>query len=530
MTEGINAQVSAVNTETFGPPDAPSWRERWANRRRLPLRVTLVAAMLALVAAALLVIGVAGSTLLQRYLLNRVDNQLRTTVSSVETSLLRSQTVFPESIARSSPVGSFYLAVADPNGNLVPGSDVFPRPGETKMPSPRLSELTRTFAAQHDQKPFTVDSVSGSRHWRVVVVALPSNNGSLAVAFPLDDVKSTVNRLIVIDAAVSAIVLALLAGLGYFLVRGSLRRLVEVERTAEAIAAGDLTQRVAVEDNHTEVGRLGTSLNTMLGQIEGAFRAQERSEQNARISEERMRRFVADAGHELRTPLTSVRGFAELYRLGAVTDEADLSRVMKRIEDEASRMGLLVEDLLLLARLDQQRPLEQKPVELLAIATDTVTDMHSLHPERPVRLLTDPVGEPPVVIGDEGRLRQVLGNLLGNAITHTPAQTPVRVRVATEGPFAVMEISDDGPGMRPEDTARVFERFFRADPSRVRSSGGSGLGLSIVAALVAAHGGTVDVRSALGIGTTFTVRIPLAGALRPAGPPMPVGSHPGPTA
>ncbi|MCW2548616.1 MAG: Two component sensor protein histidine kinase, partial [Mycobacterium sp.] len=384
--------------------------------------------------------------------------------------------------------------------------------------------------ASHNGNAFTVQSTTGSRRWRVYIVALPNNNGSLTVAFPLDDVNNTVNRLIVIDLVVSLIVLALLAGIGYFVVRGSLRRLVEVERTAEAIAAGDLSRRVAFEDDHTEVGRLGTSLNTMLGQIEGAFRAQERSEQNARISEERMRRFVADAGHELRTPLTSVRGFAELYRLGAVTDEADLARVMKRIEDEASRMGLLVEDLLLLARLDQQRPLERKPVELLAIATDAVTDLHALHPERPVRLLTDPIGEPPVVIGDEGRLRQVLANLLGNAVTHTPEQTPVRVRVAAEGPFAILEVSDDGPGMRPEDTARVFERFFRADPSRVRSSGGSGLGLSIVAALVAAHGGTVDARSAVGVGTTFTVRIPLAGAQRPAAPPVPVGSHPGPTA
>jgi two-component system, OmpR family, sensor kinase len=507
-------------------PQPPSWRKRWQHRRRLPLRVTLVGSMLALVTAALLVIGIAGSTLLQRYLLNRVDNQLRATANSAVQTLR----VNLESIARSSPVGSFYIAQADSQGQLTQFSQVYPRPGEPAPAPPKLSPLTQSFANVHNGNAFTVGSTSGTRHWRVYVVSLGGDNGSLTFAFPLDDVNSTVNRLIVIDAVVSLIVLALLAGIGYFVVRGSLRRLVEVERTAEAIAAGDLSRRVAVEDDHTEVGRLGTSLNTMLSQIEGAFRAQEQSEQNARISEERMRRFVADAGHELRTPLTSVRGFAELYRLGAVTGEAELSRVMKRIEDEASRMGLLVEDLLLLARLDQQRPLEQRPVELLAIATDAVTDLHALHPERPVRLLTDPVGEPPVVIGDEGRLRQVLANLLGNAVTHTPAQTPVRVRVAAEGPFAVLEVSDDGPGMRPEDTARVFERFFRADPSRVRSSGGSGLGLSIVAALVAAHGGTVDARSAMGVGTTFTVRIPLAGAQRPAAPPVPVGSHPGPAA
>jgi two-component system OmpR family sensor kinase len=520
MTADISATVHAEPRAAALPPP-PSWRQRWQDRHRLPLRVTLVAAMLALVTAALLVIGVAGSTLLQRYLLSRLDTQLRATASS----LVRGSSVLGD-LARNSPVGTFYVGVADGSGNTV-GGGIVSRPGEPSPSGPSLPAVTLAYAQKHAGAPFTVESRSGGRHWRVYIFSV-GNVQTVAVAFPLDDVNSTVDRLIMIDAVVSLIVLALLAGLGYFVVRGSLRRLVEVERTAEAIAAGDLSRRVAVADDHTEVGRLGTSLNTMLGQIEGAFRAQERSEQNARISEERMRRFVADAGHELRTPLTSVRGFAELYRLGAVTDEADLSRVMKRIEDEASRMGLLVEDLLLLARLDQQRPLEQKPVELLAIATDTVTDMHSLHPERPVRLLTDPVGEPPVVIGDEGRLRQVLSNLLGNAITHTPAQTPVRVRVATEGPFAVLEISDDGPGMRPEDTARVFERFFRADPSRVRSSGGSGLGLSIVAALVAAHGGTVDARSALGVGTTFTVRIPLAGAQRSAAPQVPVGSHPDP--
>jgi two-component system OmpR family sensor kinase len=241
-----------------------------------------------------------------------------------------------------------------------------------------------------------------------------------------------------------------------------------------------------------------------------------------------MRRFVADAGHELRTPLTSVRGFAELYRLGAVTDEAELARLMKRIEDEAVRMGLLVEDLLLLARLDQQRPLEHRPVELLGLATEAVADLHDLHPEHPVQLVTNPYGEPPIVMGDESRLRQVLGNLLANAVTHTPDGTHVRLKVASSGPFALLEVSDDGPGMRPEDAARVFERFFRADPSRVRSSGGSGLGLSIVAALVAAHGGHVDVDSTYGKGTTFTVRLPLAGSFRPPPPPPAMSVTPGP--
>jgi two-component system OmpR family sensor kinase len=503
-----------------------SFRESFRHRRRFPLRVTLVAAMLGLVTVALIVIGVAGSSLLQRYLLDRVDSQLRPLANQA----FQSAQGNPAGIGRYNvyPGGGLYVAGTDGSGDF---SFRVIAPS-TSTPLPKLGAVTSTDVVKHNGHPFTVGSASGSRQWRVLELQTADGGQNITVALGLDDVNNTVNRLIEIDAIVSAIVLLLLAGVGYVMIRRSLRRLVEVERTAEAIAAGDLARRVMVADDHTEVGKLGTSLNTMLGQIEDAFHAQERSEMNARASEERMRRFVADAGHELRTPLTSVRGFAELYRMGAVADEAELARVMKRIEDEASRMGLLVEDLLLLARLDQQRPLEHQPVDLLAIATDAVTDLRALHPERDLRLITSPDGDPPVVMGDEGRLRQVLGNLLGNAFTHTPEGTHVRLSVAAEGPFAVLAVGDNGPGMRPEDAARVFERFFRADPSRVRRSGGSGLGLSIVAALVAAHGGSVEVDSKEGVGTTFTVRLPLANAVRPTGPPAPpvgVASHPQPS-
>jgi two-component system, OmpR family, sensor kinase len=480
--------------------------------------VTLVAAMLSAVTVALIVIGVAGSTLLQRYLLDRVDSQLHTTANQV---IRNPNNLNQDSGGRYGvyPGGGLFVAASDSQGTSL-GQLIFPT---DSTPAPKLPSITAANVAQHNGNAFTVGSISGSRQWRVLELFLQTPSGTQNI---------TVNRLIMIDVIVSAIVLVLLAGVGYFMVRSSLRRLVEVERTAEAIAAGDLSRRVSVADDHTEVGRLGTSLNTMLGQIEDAFHAQERSEMNARASEERMRRFVADAGHELRTPLTSVRGFAELYRMGAVADEAELARVMKRIEDEAARMGVLVEDLLLLARLDQQRPLEHQPVELLDLATDAVTDLHALHPERDLRLITNPDGEPPVVMGDEGRLRQVIGNLLSNAYAHTPPDTQVRLSVAAEGPFAVLAVGDNGPGMRPEDAARVFERFFRADPSRGRSSGGSGLGLSIVAALVAAHGGAVEVQSDEGVGTTFTVRLPLADAVRPPQPPSPpvgAASHPQPS-
>jgi two-component system OmpR family sensor kinase len=220
-----------------------------------------------------------------------------------------------------------------------------------------------------------------------------------------------------------------------------------------------------------------------------------------------MRRFVADASHELRTPLTSIRGFAELYRQGAVQSPEDVARILRRVEDEAARMGLLVDDLLLLARLDQQRPLEQRPVDLLALATDAVQDARAVDPGRPVAVQV--VGSPPgPVTGDEARLRQVVGNLVTNALNHTPPGTPVLVSVGGEPGWAVLAVTDRGPGLAPEDADRVFERFYRADASRTRAAGGTGLGLSIVAALVAAHGGRVDVESAPGRGATFRVRLP----------------------
>jgi two-component system OmpR family sensor kinase len=346
----------------------------------------------------------------------------------------------------------------------------------------------------------------------VLARPLPDGSGTVVVALSLDDVDDTVGKLLLITAVVSSAVLLLLAVGGYLVVRSSLRPLVEVEHTAEAIAAGDLSRRVPDRDPRTEVGRLGRSLNAMLGQIESAFHARQESEAGARRSEERMRQFVADASHELRTPLASIRGFAELYRQGAVPEQSDVDRVMRRIEDEAVRMGLLVEDLLLLARVDQQRPLEYAPVDLLAVASDAVHDAKAVAPDRSIVLELLPSDRPPVVPGDDARIRQVAANLVSNALTHTPPDAAVRVRVGTLAgaePRAVLEVSDDGPGLAAEEAARVFERFYRADPSRTRSSGGTGLGLSIVAALVAAHGGTVDLRTEPGSGAVFRVLLPL---------------------
>jgi two-component system OmpR family sensor kinase len=241
----------------------------------------------------------------------------------------------------------------------------------------------------------------------------------------------------------------------------------------------------------------------MLAQIEQAFRERE-------ASEDRLRRFVADAGHELRTPLTSVRGYAELFRHGADQRPDDLALAMRRIEEEASRMGVLVDDLLLLARLDQGRPLEREPVDLRHVTGDLVTDAQRLHPEWPLEF--DEAGDPLVVTGDDLRLHQAIGNLLANCRAHTPAGTALTVRLSSRDAMAVVEVADKGPGIDPEIAGRVFERFVRADDSRARASGGSGLGLAIVSSIVEAHGGRVELDTEVGKGSTFRLLIPLAPA------------------
>jgi two-component system, OmpR family, sensor kinase len=315
----------------------------------------------------------------------------------------------------------------------------------------------------------------------------------------LNDVDDTLHRLVLVEGAVTAAVLAALALLALWLVRDALRPLREIEHTAGAIAAGDLTQRVERADDRTEVGRLGTALNAMLGQIESAFRARE-------VSEQKLRRFVADASHELRTPLAAVRAYAELFTRGADRRPDDLARSMAGIERESERMSLLVDDLLLLAHLDEGRPFEPEKVQLDDVVREAVDSARAVDPEREIALETEPL----VVLGDHDRLRQIVDNLLGNVRAHTPDASPVHVTLARANGDARIEVADSGPGLSDDDLDRVFERFYRADDSRSRSTGGVGLGLSIVAAVAAAHGGTVDVRSGPDGGAVFRITLPLA--------------------
>jgi|KBSMisStandDraft_5_1062788.scaffolds.fasta_scaffold99661_2 two-component system OmpR family sensor kinase len=520
----------------------------------MPLRVRLIAAMVALVAAALAAISIGGISVLRGYMIGQADNQLQALASHSAPYVFESLTSNDQQgRALEQAIGW----VEDGRVHWVFSPAAFSgRPGATAaLPNPDVP-TSASWLDTHQGVPVTEPAASGDRLYRVVAYThtfdLPDGPVSLNVISAVDvtSVYRTIGHLISIDLIVSLIVLTVLAIVGAALVRRSLRPLVEIEQTAQDIAAGDLSRRVPEWDERTEVGRLGRSLNSMLDQVESAFRDRADSEAAARRSEVRMRQFVADASHELRTPLTTIRGFAELYRQRGGLENgangiprADLDRIMRRLEQEASRMGVLVEDLLLLARLDQQRPLDTRPVDLLTLAADAVHDARVMAPQRSINLTVEP-GAAPIVLGDDVRLRQVIGNLMSNALVHTPDGTPVEVRIrpgtpdgeragppvpsgtVPQGqasaprsgvpgaprrwPTVQVEVADHGPGLTPEQADRVFERFYRADQARTRQAGGTGLGLAIVSALVTAHGGTVTAEPTPGGGATFRIVLPLA--------------------
>lgn len=403
---------------------------------------------------------------------------------------------------------NFYVGAVDSTGAvqtvLTPGF------GDADRPLPKISAKTALAAITATRaEPFTVGSVTGGGRWRVIAASGPPGSGGFLIALSLHDVSTSLARIERVEIVVTAAILAILALVTFFVLHLGLRPIKRMTQTATAIAAGDLSHRVPDVAAGTEAGELGAALNTMMTKIEGAF--DERA-----ASEARLRQFIADASHELRTPVTTIRGYAELYRSGGLDDAEELAQAMRRTEQESVRMGSLVDDLLLLARLDQGRALEAGSVDLGVLAVDAVSDARAVDPARPV---TASVAEGVAVEGDEGRLRQVVANLVGNALVHTPPGTPVRVRVTRNGTDAVLEVHDDGPGMAEPVATRAFERFYRADPARSRHAGGSGLGLSIVKAIVQAHGGTVGIESGAGAGTSVRVTLPLRGPAGNSGTP-----------
>src|SRR6266540_3288312 len=484
--------------------------------RLISLRARLVLGVIVLAALGLAIADVATYTSLRSFLFHRTDSTLRAAHPIVEGNVFGSSRGNGPGPGRG-PVGAGapgvdYVEVRTLSGRVVESGPVF-QFGEEETPAPPKfpSDITLPATADSEQDRvtyFTVPAQSGDGRYRVrAAIERQFSNRILLMASSLSGVDGTLHRLVLIELLVTGAVLAALAALGLWVVRLGLRPLRAIEGTAEAYAAGDLSQRVEHADERTEVGRLGLALNAMLGQIEAAFKAREASEQ-------KLRRFVADASHELRTPLAAVRAYAELFTRGAKQRPDDLARSMAGISRESERMSILVEDLLLLARLDEGRPLEQQPVQLHEVVSEAVETAHTVDPSRPISLDAEPL----VVLGDHDRLRQIVDNLLSNTRAHTPGDARVLVTVGREDGTAVIEVADEGPGMSEEELERVFERFYRADPTRARATGGVGLGLSIVAAVAEAHGGSVAARSEPGRGTTFRIVLPLSGQDGPAKP------------
>ncbi|SEH01689.1 two-component system, OmpR family, sensor kinase [Nonomuraea solani] len=467
--------------------------------RGLPLRIKLIASMLALLGFGMTFIGLVSVSVLHGYLLDRVDSQLTLLGARMDKKVRSDWRKDLETADRPILIESDAIAlVREPGRDFVPmltHRDVDLKPKPVLAPSP-------------GDEHYTAPALSGGGEWRVLENV--TQRRTLVVAVDLEEVDAITRRLVLIELLGGGGILLILAVVGVTIVRRSMRPLGQIERTAEAIAAGDLGRRVPDGDPRTEVGGLARSLNGMLAQIEAAFTARSESEAAARRSEDRMRQFVGDASHELRTPLTSIRGFAEYARQNPGADPAEL---MQRVEKAAGRMSVLVDDLLLLARVDQQRPLQMQPVDMLALAADAVQDARILAPDRLVKL--DVVGGAALIVsGDEVRLRQVISNLVTNAIVHTEPGSPIIVRAGASTDRLFIEVVDTGPGLTPEQVERVFERFYRADSARSRRRSaedrGSGLGLAIVRALVLAHGGTVTLESSPGNGSTFRVELPLA--------------------
>jgi two-component system, OmpR family, sensor kinase len=474
----------------------------------------LVGISTVLLAVGLILTGVTATTLLQRNLVQQVDDKLRTEgVQLVNASL--------NSYPGDGPPTDYYATVTQAGETwtlFTPRPDVLEDKG-----TPDLPALTYEEAEARGGEPFTVSSDTGSS-WRAVAFPADNVRAVVTIALPLADVTETVRSMVLVLLLSGAVILLAGVFVGRWAVRRSLRPLTHIEQTAAAFAAGDFSQRVPAAPASTEVGRLGEALNGMLAQIEQAFAVRT-------ASEARMRRFVSDASHELRTPLATIRGYGELYRMGALTTTDQVDDTMGRIESSATRMGGLVEDLLSLARLDEKRQMHRGAVDLTVVAADAVSDLHALDPSRAARLVplvADGPSGPAVVEGDEAHLRQVVANLVGNVVQHTPPGTAVEIAVglAEQGsdepsagpapvpgrPVGVVEVRDHGPGIDPEHAARVFERFYRVDASRGRDSGGAGLGMAIVAAIVTAHDGRVDLSQTPGGGTTVRVEIPAMAA------------------
>lgn len=478
----------------------------------MSLRARLLLIVVVLAGGALIGVNVVTYTALRSFLIDRDQEQLVQAVGGVDRQLQADAALSDRRLgsagfvtappvsagARGSEPGT-YGALLDATGNTVRTLQL--RDGDTVRPPPKLPADIKALADRR-ATPIEVDAVSGPGRYLLVARHAAAGGGQVVVAaVPMDAVDAILDRLQIIEVLVTFVALVLIAVLGAWAIRASLRPLDRIGRTATMIAAGDLTQRVELTNERTEVGRLSVALNAMLAQIERAF-----SEREA--SEGRMRRFLADASHELRTPLTSIRGYAQAFRLGAADDPEDLARALGRIEHAAERMGVLVDDLLLLARLDAVRHVTGAPVDLAAVVDDACGDIRMTAPER-VITFRGPAEGSVTVMADADQIYQIVDNLLRNALVHTPPEAAIDVAVRQEDGVGVLTVRDHGPGLPEGGEAHVFERFWQADASRGDRQG-AGLGLAIVHAIVTAHSGTVGAANAPDGGAVFTIRLVLA--------------------
>jgi len=479
----------------------------WSLRSRISLGVVALAAF------GFIASGLVAQSALKGYLTTQVDHELEAITGGTLPRIVQAGIAHetfesahdddhentPAATAPNSPLQRIptttSLTLLDPTGQIVGGLG-----GDLNKASitDYVKGLLPAEVASHGDKPFTIEA--NGADFRAVARSLPGNAGTLVAAQSLEELDNTVNKLGYLFFFISLILLILMAIAARAVVTVGLRPLEDAETTAEEITAGNLSARMPDAASGTEVGRLVTTLNTMLARVEEAFAV--RTE-----SENKLRRFVADASHELRTPITAIRGFAELHRQGAVTGEAETKQLIARIEGESKRMGSLVEDLLLLARLDQAREMDSKPVDIVSVVADAVASAQVSGPEHPITLIT-PNAEL-FMLGDEVRIHQVIANLLANARAHTPDGTPIAVMITSNESEVSISVADKGPGLSEIDQQHIFERFYRADGSRARTGDdGSGLGLSIVDAVMRAHGGKVSVDSELGNGSKFTLTFP----------------------
>jgi two-component system OmpR family sensor kinase len=487
----------------------------------MSLRARLLIGLVALVTAGLVTVGAVTYTEQRSFLLQRIDQEASAAIPKISShfaGLGDGGRPPPRPAGAPAGFGGGHGGPDDHQPPSVPTSTYTERldaaghllgaytPSGPTLAAPKLPSRIPLSSAGH-LRPITVSSVGSSGlHYRVISVADGDQHGTTVIAIPLREIDDTLSSLLEIEGLVGGGVLLALIGLAWWMIRIGLRPLDRMGATADAIAAGDLSRRVDPTAPRTEVGRLGLALNGMLQQIEKAFAERE-------ASAERLRRFLADASHELRTPLASIRGYAELFRIGAVATPEDTAKAMSRIEGEAARMGVLVEDLLTLARLDEMPELRRGRVELGDLARDAVGDALAIAADREISL---DVRTQALVLGDPHQLRQVIANLMRNAVVHTPAGTPIDVAVGRDGADATIEVRDHGPGLPPDAVEAIFERFWRADPGRGRGKAGAGLGLSIVTSIVKAHGGSASAANAPDGGAVFTVRLPLLDATQPA--------------